>query len=212
MGARHMEALGTIDTVVLDKTGMLTYGEPYVVAVNPCPGADSAQLLKLAANAERPSGHPVAKAIFKEATRRKAPLSDLENFECFPGKGVRALWNGEEILVGDAALLSGIPDFDSQLGPLQSGERDVLIACRGKLVGTRRTNDILRPEATARRCRRIICFNFAATFVVDTVGMALAAISILTPLLAAIVHGFWEMAFILNSARLVPTAGVKRRV
>jgi P-type Cu+ transporter len=64
---------------------------------------------------------------------------------------------------------------------------------------------------TARRCQRIIYFNFAGTLIVDALGVVLAAMSILTPLLAAFVHVSSEMAFILNSARLVPTSSLKRR-
>jgi P-type Cu+ transporter len=320
-GGRYMEALGTIDTVVLDKTGTLTFGEPYVVAVTPCPGTDSAQLLRLAAIAERPSEHPVGRAILKEATRLKVPLSDPDAFEYVPGKGVRAVWNAEEILVGNMALLSEIEDLGSQLRTLPDRGGDILIAHRGKLIGALRTNDVLRPEAmaavarmramgidtilltgdrrqvaeevaqqlgvqefeaellpeeklarvrkqiaagkrvamigdgindapalaeatvgiamgsgtdlarhsagvlllgndladcaelleTARRCQRIIYFNFAGTLIVDALGVVLAAMSILTPLLAAFVHVSSEMAFILNSARLVPASTLKRR-
>jgi Cd2+/Zn2+-exporting ATPase/Cu+-exporting ATPase len=64
---------------------------------------------------------------------------------------------------------------------------------------------------TARRCRRIILFNFVGTLGVDLVGVALAAVSILTPLLAAVLHVTSEMAFILNSARLVPASGPLRK-
>jgi P-type E1-E2 ATPase len=63
---------------------------------------------------------------------------------------------------------------------------------------------------TARRCHRIILFNFAGTLAVDAVGVCLAAAGVLTPLLAAIVHVSSEMAFILNSARLVPISGLRR--
>jgi Cu+-exporting ATPase len=63
---------------------------------------------------------------------------------------------------------------------------------------------------TARRCRRIILFNFVGTLAVDAVGVCVAAVGVLTPLLAAIVHVSSEMAFILNSARLLPVSSLKR--
>jgi P-type E1-E2 ATPase len=62
---------------------------------------------------------------------------------------------------------------------------------------------------TARRCRRIILFNFAGTLAVDGLGIVLAAMGILSPLLAAFLHISSEMAFILNSARLVPASGLR---
>jgi cation transport ATPase len=61
----------------------------------------------------------------------------------------------------------------------------------------------------ARRCRRIIWFNFAGTLAVDSLGMGLAAAGLLNPLLAAFIHVSSELAFILNSARLLP--GVLKR-
>ena len=62
----------------------------------------------------------------------------------------------------------------------------------------------------ARRCRRIVMANFAGTLVVDAVGVSLAAVGLLGPLLAAFVHVASELAFILNSARLFPAAGHPR--
>lgn len=56
-GGRSMEALGTIDTIILDKTGTLTFEEPYVVGVVTCPGVDPSTVVRMAAVAERPSEH-----------------------------------------------------------------------------------------------------------------------------------------------------------
>ena len=61
----------------------------------------------------------------------------------------------------------------------------------------------------ARRCRRIIWFNFVGTLLVDSVGVGLAAFGMLNPLFAAFIHVSSELAFILNSARLLPTASKK---
>src|SRR5262249_38493148 len=65
------------------------------------------------------------------------------------------------------------------------------------------------PPRVARRCRRIIGFNFAGTLAVDSLGMGLAAVGMLNPLFAAFIHVSSELAFILNSARLLP--GVSKR-
>ncbi len=70
-------------------------------------------------------------------------------------------------------------------------------------------NDLARfvdTVAIARRTRRIIWQNFTGTIAVDTVGMVLAGLGFLNPLLAAFIHVASEMAFILNSARLLPAA------
>jgi cation transport ATPase len=68
-------------------------------------------------------------------------------------------------------------------------------------------NDLMKLVETlkiARRCRRIILTNFVGTLLVDGIGVILAALGILTPLLAAFVHVSSELAFIFNSARLLP--------
>jgi Cd2+/Zn2+-exporting ATPase/Cu+-exporting ATPase len=83
-----MEALGTIDTVIIDKTGTLTFIEPYVVGVVTCPGVDPSTFVRMAAVAERPSEHPLARAILKEAARLKIPVDEPDTFRYTPGKGV----------------------------------------------------------------------------------------------------------------------------
>lgn len=70
-------------------------------------------------------------------------------------------------------------------------------------------NDLLKFVETvkvARRCRRIITANFTGTLLVDGLGVGLAALGLLNPLLAAFIHVTSELAFILNSARLLPAA------
>jgi heavy metal translocating P-type ATPase len=315
-GGRYMEALGTVDTVVLDKTGTLTFGEPHVVQITPCPGVDFQRVLELAAIAERPSEHPLAKAVLKKAAQLDLPLHEPETFEYLPGQGVRCTWKGGELLVGNAGLLRSSGSLDAQLQTFSTVEGSVLVAYRGLLVGSLLIEDMLRPEAVeavsvlrgmgkhvllltgdaravaekvarqlavpdfeaemlpeqklarvqeliragkrvamvgdgindapalaeatvgiamgsgtdlarqtasvlllgndlldcasllrvASRCRRIILFNFAGTLAVDALGVALAAVGVLSPLLAAVLHVTSEMIFILNSARLIPRA------
>lgn len=74
-------------------------------------------------------------------------------------------------------------------------------------------NDLTRLAETfriARRARDIIRFNFLGTIAVDLVGVGLAAFGMLNPLLAALIHVVSELAFILNSARLLPVSGPSR--
>jgi P-type Cu+ transporter len=146
-GGRAMEALGTIDAVVLDKTGTLKFGEPYVVGIMTCPGIDPSTLAQMAAIAERPSEHPLARAILKEAARLRVPVDEPDTFQYTPGKGVRSVWQGGEILVGNSALLNNLDDLQSQLRALPEDAGEVLVAYRGRLIGALRTEDVLRPEA-----------------------------------------------------------------
>ncbi|MFE6991335.1 heavy metal translocating P-type ATPase [Streptomyces pharetrae] len=97
-----MERLGEIDTAALDKTGTLTEGAPEVTAVRPLPdsGLDEEQLLALAAAAENPSEHPLARAIVAAARERGLPIATAREFTATPGEGISAVVDGRRVTVG----------------------------------------------------------------------------------------------------------------
>lgn len=312
-GGIYLEALSRVDTIVLDKTGTVTLGNPEVIAVLPSAGVSRKELLEAAAVAERRSEHPLAKAILRRAEAEGFNSGEPERFEYRPGMGVVAAHASREIVVGSRALLArrGI-EGSIELPP--PGQSDVVVAAGGRLLGALRVSDVLRPEAKrvvrdlqrmglrlvlltgdsaavandvahklgigevgaellpeqklarivaleregravamvgdgvndapalaratvgiamgsgtdvamesadvvllgsdlgklvdtmrlARRCRAIIGQNFGGTLVVDVIGVALAAFGVLNPLLAAFIHVSSELAFILNSTRLLP--------
>jgi Cd2+/Zn2+-exporting ATPase/Cu+-exporting ATPase len=312
-GGLYLESLATIDTILLDKTGTLTYGTPEVVEICPAGGVPVASLLQAALIAESRSEHPVAKAILKKAANLGISGEEPERFDYTPGKGIVAARGDIEIIVGNRLFLEGhqiaVP---TSANPRTDSE--IFVAQEGKFLGTIVVADMLRPEATkaiqdlksmglktvlltgdskvvaediggklgvdeiaaellpedklafvsrltaarrnvvmvgdgvndapalmkatvgvamgagtdvaresanvvligndlsklvetlsiARRCRRTIMQNFVGTLIVDTIGVGLAAFGFLNPLLAAFIHVSSEMAFILNSARLLP--------
>ncbi|HEV2963851.1 MAG TPA: cation-translocating P-type ATPase [Candidatus Angelobacter sp.] len=313
-GGLYIEQLGRIDTVVLDKTGTLTFGTPQVVELKPLSGVTEDELLRTAAIAERNSEHPLAKAIVDYARDRMGVVPAPEKFQYEPGRGITAVAEGSTICIGN-------PDYLSANGislpalALHHGMTEVLVARDRKFIGSVVIDDRLRSEAvqavrqlksmgiqtvlltgdsmaaakrigreldlddtvaqllpdeklkhiaalqdfkrkvamvgdgindapalaqadvgiamgsgtdvaresadvvlignnllkltetlrTARRCRSIIFQNFYGTLIVDTAGMILAAFGFLTPLLAAFIHVASELAFILNSTRLLPS-------
>src|SRR5579863_8092372 len=87
-GGLYLETLSQVDTVILDKTGTLTFGEPEVAEVIPIPGVNSKEVIEAAAIAERPSEHPLAKAILKRASELSLPIVEPEHFDYSPGKGI----------------------------------------------------------------------------------------------------------------------------
>jgi P-type Cu+ transporter len=316
-GGLYLEKLAEVDTILLDKTGTLTYGTPEVEAVCPAVGVTLETLLEAAAIAESRSEHPLAKAVLRKVTQMQVEHQDPEDFRYIPGKGVIVHSRKVEILVGNKNLLAGrgvevvrtesitggseiyvardreflgtlviserlraearqaiqslksmgfrtalltgdsksaaervgkelgVDEVEFELLPQgkldyvtrlhSAGRKAVMVgdgvndapalmqAAVGVAMGS--GTDVARESADvvligndldklvetlrlARRCRRTILQNFIGTLGVDGVGIGLAACGVLNPLLAAFIHVFSEMLFILNSARLVPRASL----
>src|SRR5579863_10241959 len=89
-GGLYLEKLAEVDTILLDKTGTLTYGAPELLDVSPAPEISAALLLKTAAIAESRSEHPIAKAILRKAVQLGIPYEDPSQFEYTPGEGITA--------------------------------------------------------------------------------------------------------------------------
>jgi Cd2+/Zn2+-exporting ATPase/Cu+-exporting ATPase len=320
-GGVHLETLGHIDTVVLDKTGTLTFGRPEVQTLNAAPGTSSEDLLDAAAAAELRSEHPLGKAIVGVARKQGRPIVEPSSFAYTPGRGIVTQVGGTTVRVGNQAWMAdngisvpALPTHSANTGSeifvareqhllgsitvadtirpeakraidalhgmhiqtvlltgdvrrvaaavgtalgIQSIEAELLpedkLARVQQLVGQKRIvamvgdgindapaltaanvgiamgsgtdvaqesadvvllgNDLERfadTVALARRTRATIWQNFVGTIVVDALGIGLAAFGFLNPLLAAGIHVISELAFILNSARLLPRPATGR--
>ena len=110
--AAAIQALGSVDTVVLDKTGTVTEGKPRVTAVRPEPGVHPDVLLSLAAAAERGSEHPLAAAVRAEADERDLDDERADDFLATAGGGIAAHVDGRTVLVGSDRFLrdGGVAD------------------------------------------------------------------------------------------------------
>jgi heavy metal translocating P-type ATPase len=146
-GGLYLESLATIDTILLDKTGTLTYGTPEVVEVNLGANVPIRSLLQAAATAESRSEHPVAKAILKKASNQGISAEEPEKFEYTPGKGIVAAHHGMEIIVGNRLFVQGHRIALPNSSVLQS-ESEIFVAEEGKFLGSLVIADMLRPEAT----------------------------------------------------------------
>jgi heavy metal translocating P-type ATPase len=311
-GGVYLELLAKIDTVLLDKTGTLTYGKPHVALIDPADGDKLDDILRIAAAAERNSEHPLALAVVAAAQEKQLLIGEPSSFTYTPGKGVHATVDGHTFVVGNTALLEeanvslpatsvtagarvlvardgqfagsihiadqvrdgaseavrelremglqielltgdteasasvvaesmGIRQISSGLLPEQKSARVDALIHLGRTVamigdgindapalshahvgvamgsGTEIAhasanvlligNDLRKFAATvkiARWCHAVILQNFYGTLVVDAVGIVLAAIGVINPLLAAFIHVSSELTFILNSTRLLP--------
>jgi Cd2+/Zn2+-exporting ATPase/Cu+-exporting ATPase len=149
-GGLHLEALSTIDTVVLDKTGTVTFGTPVVRDVIAAPGIADQTVVATAALAERRSEHPLAKAILAHAATLGLPPIEPTDFAYTPGLGIVARLNGEEIVVGNGLLFraQGIA-VDERTATGEDSTGRVLVARQGRCLGAIHITDQLRPEAKA---------------------------------------------------------------
>jgi heavy metal translocating P-type ATPase len=146
-GGLYLEALATIDTILLDKTGTLTYGTPEVADVRPVEGVPVASLLQAAVTAESRSEHPVAKAILKKASNLGISGEEPERFDYTPGKGIVAVSRGMEIIVGNRLFLEG-HGIALPTDAISKTDSEIFVAQEGKFLGTLIVADMLRPEAT----------------------------------------------------------------
>jgi heavy metal translocating P-type ATPase len=146
-GGLYLEMLSEVDTAILDKTGTLTFGNPEVSEVIAVPGIREDEVVQAAAIAERPSEHPLAKAVLKKAAELALPVIEPEHFEYAPGKGIFCSSKLGVIAVGSRSLLleKGVPP--GEFARLRENTGTVLVARNGRLLGAIRTEDRLRPEA-----------------------------------------------------------------
>ena len=145
-GGIYLETLAKIDVMVFDKTGTLTANQPQVVQIEARDGGGENELLRLAAAADRRSGHPLAKAVVEAARAREIAVPEPEAFDQLQGRGVRATVEGRVVLVGNAALLSenGVP-IDA--AAVDGGRTPVHVAVGGKFAGVIFIADTVRPGA-----------------------------------------------------------------
>jgi len=105
--AEALETLARVDTLVVDKTGTLTEGKPRVASIAVLEESDFSkdELLSLAASAERPSEHPLARAIVQAAEEKKMALTEVTEFHASPGGGVEGKVSGNRVLIGRLKFL-----------------------------------------------------------------------------------------------------------
>ena len=126
-GGLYLETLGRVDTIVLDKTGTLTFGRPEVQTVTPAEGVSPDAVLDAAAAAESRSEHPLGQAIVSYAHAKGRTISEPERFDYTPGRGIAAAVDGTEVLVGNRPLMieRGIALPTTLTAQNRSGIRDI---------------------------------------------------------------------------------------
>jgi Cu+-exporting ATPase len=151
--AEALELMEKIDTLVVDKTGTLTEGEPRLVGVTAIGGANETELLRLAASLERGSEHPLAAAIVQGAEERRLTLVTAGDFASHTGKGVTGSIDGKRVAVGNQQLFAsldvdpdGLPERADALR--KEGQSVMLIAVDGRADGLVAVADPVKESAT----------------------------------------------------------------
>jgi Cu+-exporting ATPase len=152
--AEALERMEKVDTLVVDKTGTLTLGQPAVTAVVPAGGWTEQEVLRLAASVERASEHPLAAAIVAAAGERGLQLAEVRDFDSPVGRGALGTVEGRRIVLGNADIATeqGI-DVASLAGEAdrlrQDGATAIFAAVDGKAVGVIAIADPVRPTTAA---------------------------------------------------------------
>jgi Cu+-exporting ATPase len=152
---RSAEALETahkLNTVVLDKTGTITKGEPALTDVVPAGSASEDELLRLVASAERSSEHPLGEAIVRGAEERGVSLVEPSEFDSVTGRGIEATVDGRAVLVGTRQLLSERGVDEARLGAdgarlAGQGKTAVYAAIDGEAAGVVAVADTLKEDS-----------------------------------------------------------------
>jgi len=147
-----LEQAHRINTVLLDKTGTLTRGEPAVTDVVAIASSSEEEVLRLAASAERVSEHPLAQAIVKAASEKKLKTSRVSDFVALPGLGIEASVGGKKIMLGNLRLMKERGISMDGLGKkadklFGAGKTVMFLALNSKAVGLIALADTLKPNA-----------------------------------------------------------------
>src|SRR3989338_6486605 len=155
-GGKALEQAYKINTIAFDKTGTLTKGEPAVTDIiqndNVKFKIDKNYILKLAAIAERGSEHPLAQAIVRKAKEEKMEIPEPKDFKAISGMGVRANYEGKEILVGNKMFLKSegveIAGIEDEFKTLQKEAKTVVfVVYEKKILGVLALADTLKEHA-----------------------------------------------------------------
>jgi P-type Cu+ transporter len=153
-GGEVLELIYKLQTIVLDKTGTITRGEPIVTDVISSNGDEENELLKVAASVEQRSEHPIGEAIVKEAIERKLKLTEIDRFNAIAGYGIEASINGREVLLGNLRLMQDRKiELDGQRAQAdrlaEEGKTSIYIALDKRMAGLIAVSDEIKPESKA---------------------------------------------------------------
>ncbi|MBS4031279.1 MAG: copper-translocating P-type ATPase [Clostridiales bacterium] len=169
--AASLQTMLKVDTVIFDKTGTITKGEPSVTDIITLNNSTEERLLQLAASGETGSEHPLGQSIVKAAENKDLKLLKATEFEAVPGKGIRAIIDGQSVLLGNRKLMTeqglGLDVVEESLSALETqGKTAMLVAVDGQLAGVIAVADTVKEDSK----RAIAALNKAGITTVMLTG------------------------------------------
>ncbi|HMK60481.1 MAG TPA: cation-translocating P-type ATPase [Dissulfurispiraceae bacterium] len=164
-GGRYLEALARVDTLVVDKTGTLTLGDPVITDVAGFAEADREEVLAFAAAAEKYSEHPLAGAILKEASARAIKIPEPDKSDVIPGMGVIASVGAKKLALGNRGLMlqEGVvisAAVEEYCGSREKEGKTTIFLADGKdIIGVMCIADVIR-EGTVEALEHLRALGF----------------------------------------------------
>jgi Cd2+/Zn2+-exporting ATPase len=198
-GGNHLENLGRLNTVALDKTGTLTTGHFAVTQIIGLDSTSEVEVLRIAASVEEQSSHPLAAAIVATARKRQITFPSATEIENLAGKGIQARVEGAQVLVGAMRAFAGDPAAEAgqaladTIAKLEAeGQTTVIIRRAGTFIGVIALADEPRPAAAevikrlqAQGIERLVMLTGDNASVAQRVGAKLGITDIRAQLLPA---------------------------
>ena len=149
-----LQQAGRLDTIVLDKTGTVTEGKPSVTEIVPSGQWGEEEILRWSASIEQGSEHPLAEAIMTAASDRQITLLEAKHFTAVAGRGVAAVIEGQQVLLGNRQLMQerdiDISDvMDAATALTQKAQTPVFVAVEGKMAGIISVADAIKNDSKA---------------------------------------------------------------
>ncbi|MCW5756783.1 MAG: heavy metal translocating P-type ATPase [Phycisphaeraceae bacterium] len=144
-----LERIGTCRTMILDKTGTLTFGRPSLVIQHIRPGGDADHTLALAASLERYSKHPLAAAVVKAAEASNISLLPVSEISEPPGLGLRGVVEGHQVTVTSRKVVLANDPQSADLLPPLAGGLECVVLVDGAIAATYQFRDAPRPDGSA---------------------------------------------------------------
>ena len=149
-----LEEAGKTTTVVLDKTGTITAGDPRVTDIIPAEGYSEEQLLSLAYSLEKRSEHPLAKAVTVKAEEEGTAFSEVTEFEALAGNGLRAKCGDSQLLGGSFKFISSQSEITDDMNKAverlsEEAKTPLLFTENGKFVGIIAVADVIKHDSPA---------------------------------------------------------------